>query len=69
MAALRHIPAQPETGNMTERGAYDAVVVGAGPNGLAAAIELAHNGCPVAVVEAEEHSPRLSLLRLPRRFR
>ena len=54
---------------MMERGAYDAVVVGVGPKGLAAAIELAHNGCPVAVVEAEEHSPRLSLLRLPRRFR
>ena len=38
---------------MTERSVYDAVVVGAGPNGLSAAVELARNGCSVAVVEAE----------------
>src|SRR4051812_40206624 len=35
-----------------KRSAYDAVVVGAGPNGLAAAIHLQHSGLSVLLIEA-----------------
>ncbi|MDH3272601.1 MAG: NAD(P)/FAD-dependent oxidoreductase [Gemmatimonadota bacterium] len=47
---------------------HDVVVVGAGPNGLSAAIEFAKNGLDVLVLEAEDHvggAARTAELTLP----
>lgn len=41
---------------MTEQVTYDAVIVGAGPNGLAAAITMAKQGLSVVVLESHEQA-------------
>ena len=53
---------------MTHRSEYDGVIVGSGPNGLAAAIVLARAGLSVLVLEAQEHiggGTRSDALTLP----
>jgi phytoene dehydrogenase-like protein len=51
-----------------KRSEYDAIIVGAGPNGLSAALELARSGLKVLIVEAKETiggGTRTSALTLP----
>src|SRR3954464_5537470 len=41
-------------GRMSDAGKYEAIVIGSGVNGLAAAIELARNGRSILVVEGSD---------------
>jgi len=48
------VPKQPTIRDRASRSAFDAIVIGAGPNGLAAAVYLAQKGCSVLALEARD---------------
>ncbi len=61
--ARRRVPCPPHSAPQRIASMTNAVVVGAGPNGLAAAIHLARHGVDVQVLEAARHRRRGSAVR------